>query len=89
MRGLVGIGIGLLALILLGGTFGLFFFVTGPLSVLGLVLGISGRSRVARGETTRGRRASVAAIAIGGIGIALAVVGAAVTALFLAGYWED
>jgi hypothetical protein len=78
-----------LALIFLGGTFGLFFFVTGPLSLGGLLLGLSGRGRVKRGETPRGRRAAIAAIWFGAAGIALALVGAFITALFLAGYWED
>jgi hypothetical protein len=85
----VGVVLGALAILLLAFSFGLLFFVTGPLALVALILGMAGRSRVERGLTARGRGAANAAMVLGIAGLVLSVVGLVYTALLLAGYWES
>jgi hypothetical protein len=85
----VGAVLGTLAILLLAFSFGLLFFVSAPLAFAALMLGVTGRSRVERGLTARGRTAANAAMVLGIAGLVLSVVGCVYTALLLAGYWES
>jgi hypothetical protein len=73
------VGAGLLVL-----SFGLLWLVTLPLSIAGLVCGIVGKRKLARGEVTGSRGVATAAIVIGIVGIVLHVIVALLFVLFWA-----
>ena len=64
-------------------------FVGGPIALVALILGASGRGRHASGRTTRGRGAANAAMVLGIAGLVLSAIGLFATLLFLGGYWES
>ena len=81
--------LGVLAIVVLVFSFGLLFFVAGPIALVALILGGSGRARVERARTTQGRGAANAAMLLGIAGLVLSVIGFLYTALLFAGYWES
>ena len=85
----MGVVLGVLAILTVLVSFGFAFFASGPLAVVALLLGFSGRRRVERGETREGRGAANAALILGIAGIVLTIVGFLVAALLIAGYWES
>lgn len=86
---MVGLVLGILALLVLVFSFGLLSFVSGPIALVALILGGSARGRHANGETTRGRGAANAAMVLGIAGLVLSAIGLFYTLLFLGGYWES